>query len=372
MKAEIHKTILFVLTFVLIATGLTGQNLRDGKIFDPGYAMQTRSKGAHGELDKMAFLIGQWDVISKLFVNDSISHTAKGYAHVTYMNRGHAIMERFHCPDFDGKGNELNTMAFLTFSSTQKVWGLGEANSFTESITMLNGDFEGEHLVLHNAVRRLGGMILTYYRATYKKVSSDNIEFILETSTDADKSWKPAFIKSYRKRKESEQFMAAASELGSFAPGLPDEARQFDFLIGVYDAPQDLTFPNGQNVKFPSVTTAVYTLNGHAILEFGWYDVDPNLPDAATSIIRIYNRAMRRWESLYMTNRGNSLLYFGGRKEGDRIVLNLFETHTADPNMSRFVFHSVQKDSYQWFAESSQDRGKTFKKTWIIEATRNK
>ena len=116
--------------------------------------------------------------------------------------------------------------------------------------------------------------------------------------------------------------------------------------------------------------TAVYALNGHAILEHNWYDVDPNVPDAATTIVRIYNRAMRRWESLYLDNRGHSQLFFGGAKDGDKVILHNFEANTTSPLIPRYVFHDIAKDSYAWYAENSTDRGKTFNQTWGITFAR--
>ena len=79
---------------------------------------------------------------------------------------------------------------------------------------------------------------------------------------------------------------------------------------------------------------------------------------------------MRRWESLYMANRGNGALFFGGQDEGDRIVLGLFETNLDFGPMIRFVFHDIQGDEYHWYSESSTDRGQTWTKTWIIDVTR--
>jgi len=119
----------------------------------------------------------------------------------------------------------------------------------------------------------------------------------------------------------------------------------------------------------PTTATASIALGGHGVLEHSWFDLDPSLPDAATSILRLYNRAERRWESLYLTNRGNTLLDFGGAKEGDRIVLHLFDTRLGD-TISRFVFHNIEPDGYRWFAESSTDRGATFATTWTIDMTR--
>ena len=91
-----------------------------------------------------------------------------------------------------------------------------------------------------------------------------------QVSDDEGKTWKTTLIKSYTRRKESEDFLFAnSSGYGSFAPDLPQEARQFDFLIGEWNAYQDIKLPNGQNPKFPSTSTGVLCLNGHAIMETG-------------------------------------------------------------------------------------------------------
>ena len=124
-------------------------------------------------------------------------------------------------------------------------------------------------------------------------------------------------------------------------------------------------------VQYNATFTAVHVMNGHGIMEYGWNTNDQTLPDAATSMVRIYNRAMRRWECMYMTNRFNNILYFGGTKEGKKIVLYLFEANTAD-NISYFTFEKMFKDSYKWNAQSSTDRGKTWRTTWTIKANRKK
>jgi hypothetical protein len=130
-----------------------------------------------------------------------------------------------------------------------------------------------------------------------------------------------------------------------------------------------LTFPNGQRAQWPANATAVYALNGSAVLEFNWFDLDPNLPDAATTILRLYNRGMRRWENLYMTNRSQSVLLFGSVQEGDEIVLHSFEAG-ASGTMSRWVFHGIEKDAYQWYGASSTDRGENWNTTWTIDFAR--
>lgn len=340
----------------------------DGKLFDPGVAMEQRAPGAPEQLGRLAFLRGSWDVTYTTYDAEGVAREATGQADVTYMNRGHGFMERSRIDDLDGDGHERSSIAFWTFVHSSKLWNLGEADSFSESIALFHGDFRGDSLVVRNAVRRLGGQDVVVYRRTLRPTAR-GAELEEEQSKDFGASWKRSFVKTYARRTEPAELVAVGDGFGSAAPGLPEEARQFDFLLGEYDAAQDLTMPTGQNIKFPSFTTAVRAMNGHAILEFNWFDVDPRLPDAATSIIRIYNRAMRRWESLYVTNRFNAQLYFGGVKEGDDVVLTLFEANRADAPFSRFVFHDIRKDGYRWYAERTTDHGETFTKTWLIDVT---
>ena len=338
----------------------------DGKLFDPGVTMTERASGAPAQLEKLAFLVGSWDVTYITVDAEGSAHEASGQAEVTYMNRGHGFMERFRTDDFDGEGHARSSFTFLTFVHGSKVWNLGEADSFSESIALFHGDFRGDSLVVKNAVRRRGGQNVVIYRRTLRR-TAEGAELEEEQSTDFGTTWKRSFTKTYTRRMASADLLTVGEGLGSAAPDLPEEARQFDFLLGEKDAFQDITVPTGQNYKFPSTSTAVRAMNGHAILEFNWYDTDPNLPDAATSIIRIYNRAMRRWESLYVTNRFNGQLFFGGVKEGDELILTLFEANRADAPFSRFVFHDIREGGYRWYAERTIDHGETFTKTWLID-----
>lgn len=362
------SVLLLVVCFVTEA--VWSQPTRNGKRFDPGLTMTEGGANAAPDQAAMAYVLGQWDVTYTSYPADTTQHTASGWSRFSYLNRGHGFMEELHVPDFDGAGHELNTIGFLALNTFTNQWNFGEVNSFTEGVTIYDGTVDGNQLVLRNAIRRGGGVQVTMYRMVFEQQGDGAFSQALETSLDYGATWKPHLKKAYTKRAHSDDFMAAADTYGSPAPGLPEEAHEFDFLIGTYTAQQQLTFPNGQQVNFPSITTAVHALNGHAILEFGWYDIDTNLPEAATTIVRIYNRAMRRWESLYIANRGSAMLFFGGDKEGDRIVLHNFESDLASPSISRYVFHSVEENGYKWFSEQSTDRGQTFQTTWTLDMTR--
>jgi hypothetical protein len=340
---------------------------RDGRLFDPGVTMDGRAPGAPGDLDRVAFLVGSWDVVVTRPAEGEASEE-RGQSEINWMNRGHGLMERSRTLDQGAGALGRSRIAFLTFVPSAESWNWGEASSFEERVTLYHGTFEGEALVVRDAGRPRGGQQIALTRRTLRRAGTG---FAVEDewSTDFGATWTRSSLRRYTARSEPAEMLATGEGVGEAAPGLPEAAHQFDFLLGEHDAAHDLTLPSGQRVKFPSVTTAVRVMNGHAILEFDRVDVDPQLPDAATSIVRIYNRAMRRWESLYVSNRGHAQLHFGGVQESDRIVLTLFGAHRGDSPFSYFVFHDVRPAGYRWYSERSTDHGATFEKTWTIDVT---
>ncbi len=356
--------------FSFIASPIQAQPTRNGKLFDQALAMTERSPRAHPALDQAKTMLGLWDVEITSFPTDTTSFRSTGVAEVTYMNRGYAYMTRMHVPAFDEAGHEANMIQFLAFSPVNEAWVMGEANSYTESISMYDGDFQNGRLILKTAVRHRGGASLTYYQLAYAFPSEDVFEQTTRISTDHGDTWRVVASATYRRRTQNQDYFTAKDDIGAPAPDRPEEAGQFDFLLGTWDSMHEINL-GGRWTRFPVNATAVYALNGHAILEHTWYDVDPNLPDAATSIVRLYNRAMRRWESLYLENRSNTPLFFGGQQEGEDLVLHLFEARTTDPAIPRFVFHDIEKDSYNWHALRSTDRGERFDTTWVISVQRS-
>ncbi len=365
-RCVLAPVLLFAVT---VASVGSAEPLRDGQRFDPGASMTHRADNAPEALDRFIPLLGTWTVSYTVHAEDGAHHTSLGRAELTLMNRGHAFMERFRVDDCDGEGNPLDTITFLCYPPTIGHWVVGVADSRTESIRMFDGGFEGESFVVGNAVRRLGGATVTHQRLIGSFEGADDFTVISEHSEDGGETWTRAVTRAYTRDPDGESLFAG-SGMGSVAPDRPEAAGQFDFLVGEWDFQHQMTFPGGQKAAWPANGTAVHVMDGRAIMEFSWFDVDPNLPNAATTIVRIYNRQMRRWESMYTTNRFNSILHFGGVQEGDRIVLHQFNADTGDSPISYWIFHDIAEDSYGWHAETSKDRGETFEDTWIIDATR--
>lgn len=364
------RLVLLGLALVLSLPDPAASGLRDGERFDPGTTMAARAEGAPAELDRMTWMLGHWSVAYTRHVREDSSYTASGRADVTFMNRGHSLMERFHCADFDGSGHERNTLSFIVHNEAQRTWGIGIADSWRENIVVYSGERRNDQLVLRHAARLQGGLTLTEMRLVVERRSDDAFTVATLHSTDGE-DFEPVVTAAYTRLSDDDGLFTKAAGMGQAAPDLPDQARQFDFLLGEWDFLNDLTLPTGRQTRWTAHGTAVMMMNGHCVMEYTSFDTDPNLPDAATTIVRLWNRQMRRWECMYMTNRFNGILHFGGVMEGDRIVLHKFAADAADVPISQWNFHSWQdQQRYSWYGNTSRDRGATWQKTWIIEATR--
>lgn len=350
-----------------LAIPAAAEDGRDGRLFDPGTRMASRAPKAPAELDQAAFLIGEWDVRCTRTPDEGESVETHGVASITHMNRGHGVMERFFSEDWDGGGHPAHEIRLLVFNSGGGVWSYGEASSWAESTRAMSGPPTPGRVVLHDAVRPGGGSSLELHRRSARIEERDGIRTTEEVSRNLGATWTTRLTCDYAPRDERAPALVTSDDLGEPAPSRPAEAAGFDFLLGEHDARHWILF-QGREVRFPTTDTAVYALGGHAILEFNWFDLDPNLPDAGTTVLRLYNRAQRRWESIFVNNRFNSVLRFGGRQEGDRIVLTNFDADSTG-TLPRFVFYDIGETGYRWYAESSDDRGRTFKKTWTIDVT---
>ncbi|MEM8932080.1 MAG: hypothetical protein AAGE94_12950 [Acidobacteriota bacterium] len=353
-------------------------SLRDGRLFDPGVTMTTPAEGAPAELARLTPFVGDWDVEMDVIRPGPDGPTvlqSTGRAKVTFMNRGHAVLERVRVADFDGQGHAMSTHTFLVVDGNG-TWSASEANSWTQSIVVTSGGFEDDgRLVLHHASRAGGGPALMHFRRTYTAAPTgegatlDRFTMTLEMSTDLAKTWATVVERRFTRRSASDDFFPVRDDVGEPASDLVAEAGQFDFLLGEYTATHWLKRPTGE-LRWQSDATAVRILDGHGILEFSSFDTDPNKPDVATSIIRLYNQSMRRWESLYLTNRTQSPLYFGGVREGDRMVLHPFAAQTGANPIFQWIFFDVEENTYRWKGIQSNDRGVTWDPTWTIDFVR--
>ncbi len=358
------------------ANGSSDQSeIRDGRLFDTGIELTEPAESAPEALERMVDFVGEWDFDFEVHRPGQEVLRSKGKSKVTFMNRGHGLMERTRNGDFDGEGHPMATIEFIAVNA-QGVWTVSEGNSWTEAISLSSGGFEGEKLVVYDAMRPGGGPTLLMLRRTYARSAKADgggpvASFTVDTEMSADvgKTWSLLVRRTYQRREPSEGFFPVREDVGLPDPERASEAAQFDFLLGEFEATHWLKQPQ-QELRWKSTGTAVHALDGHAILEFDWHNNDPSLPDAATTILRIYNRSMRQWESLFMPNRGNTPLRFGGVQEGDRIVLHPFGAQTGRNALSQWIFFDAKEDSYRWKGLRSADRSAPAQPYWTIDFVR--
>ncbi len=357
-----------IVSITVIFTPVSKAQVRDGRMFDPGIELTAPSELAPEALNKLAGLVGDWDLQLELYQPDQEPLRSQGIARVSYMNRGHGLMERTRITDFDGAGHAMSSLAFIAVDSNG-IWSISEGNSWTESITVYSGWFENDQLLVHNSMRPGGGTSLLLLRRTLKLSSDNSYTLLSESSSDFGKTWSPTAKRTFTRRSPNQTFFSLREDTGLPAPDRAKEAAQFDFLLGEFQASHWLPQPQGE-LRWSSNATATYVLDGYAILEFDWAESNPNRPEAATSILRIYNRSMRRWESLFLPNRNNVPLYFGGVQEANRIVLHPFTAQTAGNPLFQWIFFDVREDAYRWKGLQSTDRGNTWPPHWAIEFQR--
>lgn len=355
-----------ILSALFLISFSFSQTLRDGKNFDSGAEMTVASKFAPKGLEALLPMLGAWDISETVFKNDTAIATRLGYSLIQMNNRGHSYIERSYVKNVFKDGSDEYTISLFAKSQRVGNWGKGVVSDYKENVQMFDGNFDGKTLVLYDAQRYQGGMMYTVERLSYT-FDKNKFSFVFEESKDHGKTWQKMLSRSYTKAKKAHAMFTFRSDYGKANPTRVSEAAEFDFLIGEAKSNHAMTLPSGQEIKFPANATAVHVLNGKAIMEFNTIDVDQSLPDAATTIFRIYNRAMRRWDNLFLNNRSNSLYFFGGNKEGDSIVLHNFIDHRGLGSMSKFVFYNIQENGdYDWYGETSRDGGKSFNRFWEI------
>jgi dienelactone hydrolase len=353
---------------LMLFTGAAqGAGVRDGRMYDPGIDLRQPSALAPEQTARLLGFLGDWNVESTIYQPNAEPLHATGQARVTFMNRGNAFMERVRIADFDGQGHAMAMLSFIAVTA-DGTWSWSEGNSWGESIRVYSGALVEDALVAHSSSRPGGGNTHLMLRRTFTPSGEDAFTLTTESSADVGATWNTTATRRYTRAERITDFFPVRDDTGAAAEGLPGAAHEFDFLLGEFDASHWL--PRDGGTRWQGAATATRVLDGHAILEVGWQDSDPERTDAATSILRIYNRATRQWESLFMNNRQNTPLHFGGVREENRIVLHLFDVPTAANSLYQWIFFDVRPDAYRWKGLQSSDRGEHWSPHWLIEFQR--
>ncbi len=140
-----------------------------------------------------------------------------------------------------------------------------------------------------------------------------------------------------------------------------DAARQFDFWLGEWDC--SWSDESGRHL----CTNSVYLdLDGFVVVEN--FDGRPSLDFQGLSF-SVYDRKARRWKQTWVDSQGSYLDFVGGLEDGVMELRRAGELDDAG-SLFRMRWENIERDSFDWCWQRSEDGGETWLSLWEIEYTR--
>ena len=140
-----------------------------------------------------------------------------------------------------------------------------------------------------------------------------------------------------------------------------DAARQFDFWLGEWDC--SWSDDSGRHLG----TNSVYLdLGGCVVVEN--FDGRPSFDFQGLSF-SVYDRKARCWKQTWVDSQGDYLDFAGGFADG---VMELRRTGEGDDagSVFRMRWENIERDSFDWSWQRSDDGADTWHSLWEIEYTR--
>jgi hypothetical protein len=172
-----------------------------------------------------------------------------------------------------------------------------------------------------------------------------------------------------------------ASNLESLhAPGptadYPEKMALYGRLVGSWELENADYMPDGTTQKGRGEWHFGWVLDGRAIQDV--YIVpkrSERRPDATSGVrprygstMRFYDPRIDAWRIVWMNPVNGAVLQLTGRASGADIVQT--GTDATDGSMVRWSFVDVTADSFRWVGETSNDRGKSWRKEQEMWARR--
>lgn len=150
-----------------------------------------------------------------------------------------------------------------------------------------------------------------------------------------------------------------------------DEEREFDFLVGEWDAVCRVPVKDGWEEAAGSLT-ASRTLDGLVSIEHfeGIYHGGP-LKGLG---LRAFNRETREWEHTWTDTLSPAHFHVwkGAFADGKIDFFAAFDDDSGTPVRSRLTWSEITSDSAHWESARSADGGKTWHLHWVIDLRRRR
>lgn len=174
---------------------------------------------------------------------------------------------------------------------------------------------------------------------------------------------------------DSEDPTALVSPQAVFAymQGVPEQARQFDFMLGEWAARTTRFRPDGSELASFGGTWRATSLHGGRMLfdEFvARFEDGPELAYMAT--LRSYCPASERWEMTFLVaHQPLRITSFSGHWTGDEMLLSgSGQTLDGRPMQSRVRFFGISERGFDWENLVSLDDGENWYRDSVIRARR--
>ncbi len=167
---------------------------------------------------------------------------------------------------------------------------------------------------------------------------------------------------------------------GNMHPDAPIETKQFGKLVGLWKA-EDTVWVNGEwKCCWSGVWAFKYTVDGFGIQDYYVQKKEDFPPppraikrDTNLTLIRVFDPKNKIWNIARISNGGkesggSNFATFTAIKKDSEIIMS--PRNTESRLSVRMIFYGLERDSFKWRLEISQDKGRTWKKRFLIKGRR--
>lgn len=153
--------------------------------------------GRPAEMDKVEFLLGDWDVTMKMRMSPEAPWVeSKGTATTETILDGCVQRMTF---EGDVMGMPLVGMDHLSFNRETGQFESFWVDNMSASFSKMSGSLEGDSMVMTGKTMRMGQEM--HMRTVSEKVSDDVFEWTMEDSFDGGETWNESMIMTYTRKK---------------------------------------------------------------------------------------------------------------------------------------------------------------------------
>lgn len=162
------------------------------------------------------------------------------------------------------------------------------------------------------------------------------------------------------------QEMQTGEEQGMPVMGPPNEIREMDWIIGIWDVEMKSRFDPQDTNWVHSIGQAKYewTAGGGALMMT--YDSEMMGMPVQGTMLQCYSRELDQWQAVWVDNMGAMISYYtGGHTEDGKTVMTGEDIWEGQKFLTRITTWNETDKTFDWMMEHSYDGGET----WHVSAT---